>query len=85
MGEGEKASREGAVFRDVVWIKEFPKSGFETTWYSADWGYTHDNTVLVRTGYSRPKSLTCDIMVCEPTRTPQITYDLFDKSFQKRS
>lgn len=85
MGEGEKASREGAIFKDVIWIKEFPKSGFETTWYSADWGYTHDNTVLVRTGYSRPKSLTCDIMVCEPTRTPQITYDLFDKAFQKEA
>ena len=73
------------MYKDVKWIAKFPDTGFDTTWYSADWGYTHDNTVLVRTGYSKPKRLTCDIMVCEPTMTPQITYDLFDKALQKEA
>ena len=82
-GEGIPASREGAIFGDVRWIDSFPETGHLTTWYSADWGYTHDNTVLARTGYNKGKILTIDIMVCEPTRTPQITFDLFRKAFEK--
>lgn len=82
-GEGIPASREGQIFKDIKWIEKFPESGYDHVWFSADWGYTCDNTVLARTGYSKGKNLTIDIMVCEPTRTPEITWIAFKNALAK--
>lgn len=84
-GEGIPASREGAIFKDVKWIDEYPKEPHLTTWYSVDFGYTHDNTVLAKTGYNKGRKLDVEILVCEPTRTPEITFSLFDKQLMKEA
>lgn len=42
-----------------------------------------DNTVLARTGYSKGKNLTIDIIVCEPTKTPEITWIAFKNALAK--
>lgn len=83
--EGIPCSREGAIFRYVKWLDKFPETGHDMTWYSMDFGFTSDPTVLARTGYRKPKTLCCDIMVCEPTVTPRITWDLVDKQLQKEA
>lgn len=85
MGEGIPCAREGAVFPYVNWIDSFPDTGFEFVWYSVDFGYTSDPTVLVRTGYEKGKKLTCDIMVCEPTNTPEKTFILFRHALDKEA
>jgi hypothetical protein len=72
-GEGIPCAREGAVFPNVEWIREFPDTGFDEVILSADFGYTSDNTTLIRTG-RKGLSATIEAMVVQPTSTPEICY-----------
>lgn len=82
MGEGLPIAREGAIFSDAMWVPEFPTTGFDEVVLSMDFGYTKDNTTLIRTGRS---GLTAWIepMACQPTKTPEITFNLIEPQLRK--
>lgn len=51
-GEGLRSARDGAAF-NVEWIDEFPEDvSFEILVYGLDFGWTNDETALVRVGVS---------------------------------
>ncbi len=49
MGLGVRSAPEGLIFRNVTWLKEFPK-GIEKVGYGIDWGYENDPTCLTKCG-----------------------------------
>lgn len=52
-GEGLRCAREGAAFPDLQWIDEFPTDiPFDIVIHGMDFGYTNDQTALVRVGVS---------------------------------
>ena len=73
-GEGIPAAREGSVFPDVNWVKQFGTE-FDEVVFGMDFGYTTDNTTLSRIGRNS-KEATIECMACQPTNTPEITFDL---------
>ncbi len=56
-GQGVRAAQEGAIFRNITWIDEFPADRFEYVTYGLDFGYTNDPTALVRIGFEAPNNL----------------------------
>lgn len=46
-GLGLRASPEGLVYPNVIWINELPED-YEKEFYGVDWGYTIDPTAIVR-------------------------------------
>ena len=48
-GEGKRCPEEGAVFKDIIWIDEFPDD-CEEVHFGLDFGYTQDETVLTKVG-----------------------------------
>jgi hypothetical protein len=73
------------VFPNVTWIDEFPATGYEEVALSMDFGYTADNTVLARTGYRKGMNLISEVMVCEATKTPEITFFAIKDSLLKET
>lgn len=51
-GEGLRSAREGSAFPHMQWIHEFPDMSFDTILYGLDFGWTNDETALVRVGIS---------------------------------
>lgn len=51
-GEGIRCPEEGAVFKDVEWIDEFP-TDCDAVHFGLDFGYTSDPAVLTRVGKRR--------------------------------
>lgn len=83
-GEGIRAAREGAIFQDAKWTDEFPDSGFDEVVLSCDFGFVQDSSTLVRTGVKRKTmEATIECMACQPTKTPEITFDLFEPCLLK--
>lgn len=82
MGEGLPIAREGAIFADANWVQSFPESGFDEVVLSMDFGYTKDNTTLVRTGRSGMEAW-IEAMACQPTKTPEITFSLIEPQLRK--
>lgn len=78
-GEGIPAAREGSIFPDVQWVKHFGEEYDEVVW-GCDLGYTKDHTTLSRIGRNGMRA-TIECVVCQPTNTPEITFDLFEKQF----
>ena len=48
-GLGERCAPEGLIFKNVTWIRDFPKD-IEQIYYGIDFGYTNDPTALVKMG-----------------------------------
>ena len=58
-GEGVRSAREGSAFPHLTWINMFPDISFDTILYGLDFGWTNDETSLVKVGISGK-----DIYVC---------------------
>ena len=82
-GEGIPCSREGAVFHDVQWHKEFPESGFSQVHFGLDFGYSKDPSVLVRMGLMGEKDLYIEPLAYQTTPTPDILFDLIEPQILK--
>ena len=80
-GEGLPAAQSGAIFKDVKWVSEFG-SGYDEVVFGVDFGYTSDNTTLSRVGRNGNET-TIECMACQPTNTPEITFDLFKPQLLK--
>ena len=73
-GEGIPAAREGAIFPNVEWIKEFPDTGYDEVVLCMDLGFTQDPSTLVRIGRTGMVT-TLENMMYQPTKTPEICYE----------
>ncbi len=82
MGEGLPIAREGAIFSDATWVESFPETGFDEVVLSMDFGYTKDNTTLIRTGRVGMDAW-IEAMACQPTKTPEITFNLIEPQLLK--
>ncbi|MFZ4798261.1 MAG: hypothetical protein ACOYMA_12265 [Bacteroidia bacterium] len=82
MAEGLPIARDGAIFADASWVQEFPNIGFDEVVLSMDFGYTKDNTTLIRTGRSGMDAY-IEAMCCQPTKTPEITFNLIEPQLKK--
>ena len=82
MGEGLPIAREGAIFADATWVQSFPETGFDEVVLSMDFGYTKDNTTLIRTGRVGMDAW-IEAMACQPTKTPEITFNLIEPQLRK--
>ncbi len=82
MGEGLPIAREGAIFGDADWVQSFPEHGFDEVVLSMDFGYTKDNTTLIRSGRVAMEAW-IEAMACQPTKTPEITFNLIEPQLLK--
>lgn len=82
MGEGIPIARDGAIFSDADWVDKFPDSGFDDVVLSMDFGYKIDNTTLIRTGRAGLEAW-IEAMACQPTSTPEITFNLIEPQLKK--
>jgi phage terminase large subunit len=67
-GEGLRTAPEGLIFKNVTWIKEFPKD-IEKVYYGCDIGFSIDPTCIVRVGVSG-RSIYLEKLFYEPTASP---------------
>jgi len=67
-GLGIRAAMEGLVFKNVIWINEFPDDCEIETW-GLDFGYTNAPSALVRIGW-KPGKLYLKKYIYEPTEKP---------------
>ena len=74
-GEGQKAAQDGAVYKEVDWINEFPKTGMSEVYFGLDFGYSKDPTCLVKIGRDG-MDLYIELLTYTPTPTSDIAYDL---------
>ena len=82
MGEGIPVAKQGAIFSDAEWVDKFPDKGLDEVVLSMDFGYTKDNTTLIRTGRLGMEAW-IEAMACQPTSTPEITFNLIEPQLKK--
>ena len=91
-GLGERVAPEGAIFPNVTWIKEFPKTCPNIYWGS-DFGYTVDPSTLVKVGIDRKAEIGETIkpnmyLECkfyQPTPTPNDYINLLAQHVNKET
>lgn len=66
-GEGKRAVLEGLIFKNVVYVEEFPKD--VVYWYGLDFGWTHDPTAVVKCAI-QGNSIYLQKMIYEPIDNP---------------
>jgi phage terminase large subunit len=72
-GDGERCPEEGAVFKDIVWIDEFPDT-CEAVHFGLDFGYSSDPAVLTRVG-KNGKDLFIEYLTYSAYDNPDSLYD----------
>ena len=74
-GEGIPCAQEGAVFKDVKFVEEFPEI-MEEVHFSIDFGYSCDKSCLMRVGIKSGMDMYLECHTYQPTPTPEILWDL---------
>ena len=76
-GLGERAAREGVIFKYVNYIPEFPEN--VDYWYGLDFGYTSDQTSLAKIYIDHDKKeLYAECLMYECTENPMLINDYFN-------
>jgi phage terminase large subunit len=74
-GEGIPCAQEGAVFKDVEFVEEFPEI-MEEVHLGLDYGYTNDFSCLTRVGIKSGMDMYIECHTYQPTPNPEILWDL---------